>query len=99
MYQDAALVRATAQDLISEGREIVVVGHSYGGMVTTEAIPPDFSSEQQLSKNLPGCVKRLFYQCAFLLHIGESLGSAFGGQLPPFIENKVGLLLSSALPC
>lgn len=89
MYEDAAVIKAAAQDLICEGREVVVVGHSYGGVVTTEAIAPEFGREHRSSQGLSGGVKRLFYQCAFLLHTGESLGSAFGGELPPFVQIEV----------
>jgi pimeloyl-ACP methyl ester carboxylesterase len=69
LYADAAAVRAT---LSSIDRPTVVLGHSYGGMVITEAVPADSG------------VAHLIYLCAFLLDTGESLLGAVGGTPPPW---------------
>jgi pimeloyl-ACP methyl ester carboxylesterase len=50
----------------------VVLGHSYGGAVITEAVTADSG------------VTQLIYLCAFLLDEGESLLGAVGGAPPPW---------------
>ncbi len=63
--------------------------HSYGGVVGTEAVDETLGAKQRQIKGLSGGVTQLLYLCAFLLSEGNSLGSAFGGQLPPFIKTEV----------
>ena len=58
LYADAAAVRSA---LAGIGGPTVVLGHSYGGMVITEAVTADSG------------VARLIYLCAWLLDEGESL--------------------------
>jgi pimeloyl-ACP methyl ester carboxylesterase len=58
MYRDAAVVR---EALTALDRPVVVCGHSYGGVVITEA-----------AAELPNVVG-LVYLCAFQLDVGESL--------------------------
>lgn len=76
LTDDVALIRQTAKDLLREGKELVTVCHSYGGIVATEAL-------HSLS------VKRIIYLCAFVPLRGEGLAGIFGGNLPPWIYKKV----------
>ena len=69
---DAAAVRAVLDDA---GGPILLVGHSYGGMVVTEA-----------ATGHPG-VSRLLYLCAFMPEQGQSLFDITGGPAP-WIEAK-----------
>ena len=69
LYADAAVVRSA---LSSVDGPTVVLGHSYGGAVITEAVTADSG------------VAHLIYLCAFLLDEGESLASAVGGTTPPW---------------
>jgi pimeloyl-ACP methyl ester carboxylesterase len=69
LYADAEAVRAA---LSSIGGPTVVLGHSYGGAVITEAVTADSN------------VAHLIYLCAFLLDRGESLLGAVGGTPPPW---------------
>ena len=89
LYDDAAVIHSAARSLVNEGKYVVVAMHSYGGCVGTQAITKDLATKQRAEKGLPGGVVRLFYICAFLLPMGDSLGSAFGGNLPPFIKTEV----------
>lgn len=61
-----------------EEKNVIVVMHSYGGLVGSEAITEDLSSAKRQSKGLAGGVTHLFYYCAFLLDKGQSVLSAFG---------------------
>ncbi|KNG88780.1 hypothetical protein ANOM_002820 [Aspergillus nomiae NRRL 13137] len=72
LEDDVALIRQTAQSLLDDGKAVVAVMHSYGGIVGTDA--------------LHGlAIKRLIYMTAFIPPSGSSLAGMFGGQLPPFI--------------
>jgi pimeloyl-ACP methyl ester carboxylesterase len=68
-YADAAALRSALSEI---GEPTVVLGHSYGGAVITEAVTADSG------------VAHLIYLCAFLLDKGESLAGAVGGTPPPW---------------
>ncbi len=89
LYDDAAVIHSAASNLVNEGKDVVVAMHSYGGCVGTQAITEDLGKRQRAEQGLSGGVVRLFYICAFLLPMGNSLGSAFGGKLPSFIKTEV----------
>ncbi len=65
------MVRAA---LAGVGGPVVVVGHSYGDAVVSEAATADTGAAH------------LVYLCAFQLDVGESLLAAAGGQAPPWWE-------------
>jgi pimeloyl-ACP methyl ester carboxylesterase len=68
---DASVVRA-ALDAVDGSA--VLVGHSYGGQVVSEASAGRHD------------VEHLVYVCAFMLDIGESLSGALGGEVPDWFE-------------
>ena len=95
LYEDAQTIHSTLADLIEpQGKNVIVVMHSYGGVVGTEAVGETLVAEQCQAKGLSVSVTHLVYLCAFLLSEDNSLGSTFGGQLPPFIKTEVSDLLS-----
>ena len=69
LYADAATVRSALSGIDGP---TVVLGHSYGGAVITEAVTADSG------------IAHLVYLCAFLLDEGESLLGAVGGTPPPW---------------
>lgn len=72
---DLAADAQTVRDVLDGLDEpAVVVGHSYGGMVITEATAGRDD------------VRHLVYVTAFMLDEGESLVQALAGELPPWIE-------------
>lgn len=82
MYDDARLVRDA---ITAAGGETVVVGHSYGGVVITEA-----------AAGAQG-VRHLVYLTAFMLDEGESLATIVGSSPPDWqIANPDGVTLSVA---
>lgn len=56
LSDDAAAVRAEVKRLVEEGKTVVLVMHSYGGLVGTEAVTQDLSFAQRQSSGLPGGV-------------------------------------------
>ncbi|SNR99023.1 Pimeloyl-ACP methyl ester carboxylesterase [Geodermatophilus pulveris] len=80
---DAATVRAALDGLDGP---VVVLGHSYGGAVVTEAVTAGSG------------VAHLVYLCAFQLDAGDSLLGAVGGQEPPWWEDVQGTAVRAATP-
>ncbi|KAL3469694.1 Alpha/beta hydrolase fold-1 [Aspergillus californicus] len=70
---DTAFIRSYVENLISEGREVVVVTHSYGGQVGTNALLGLGAEARQQKQLLNGGVIRLIYTTAFALREGESM--------------------------
>lgn len=71
LHDDLEVVR---QAVLADDRDTVLVGHSYGGVVITEA-----------ARELPS-VRHLVYVCAFMLDAGESVVGLVGGVLPGWQE-------------
>ena len=75
MYTDAHEVRSQIIALVDESREVVMLLHSYGGVVGTEAVK-DLSLKERIAKCLRGGVIHLIYVCGYMLQVGESVASA-----------------------
>ena len=88
---DAYCIRSAAQALVDQGRDVIVVMHSYGGIIGSEAINEDLGQTQRAKQGLKGGVVHLLYLCAFIVPVGKSLGDALLGknELPPFIPTAV----------
>lgn len=89
MYEDAECIRNELERLVEDGTEVIVVLHSYGGVVGTEAVHESLGKKQRAAEGKKGGVIGLLYMCAFVLPEGVSIASAFGGQLPPYIVIEV----------
>ena len=85
MFADAQVVRSQVIALIEQSREIIMLLHSYGGAVGTEAVK-GLSKGELTAKNLPGGVTHLIYMCGFMLQKGESVG---GASLPRPVPEPV----------
>ena len=85
MFADAQVVRSQVISLIDQSREIVMLLHSYGGAVGTEAVK-DLSLSERAAKGQQGGVIRLIYMCGFMLQVGESVG---GTSLPRPVSDPV----------
>ncbi|KAI4600106.1 hypothetical protein KJ359_001208 [Pestalotiopsis sp. 9143b] len=75
---DASAVTSKVKALVDVGKTVVVVMHSYGGLVGSEAVLRDLSFDQRKSDGLPGGVVHLFYFAAFILSQGQSVLGVFG---------------------
>ena len=79
LVDDALAIRTELTRLIEyEGKTVVVVMHSYGGLVGSEATTEELSFAKRQAQGLPGGVIHLFLYSAFLLNEGQSVLSAFG---------------------
>ena len=75
MFSDVELVRDLVKSLIANSREVVMLLHSYGGAVGTEAVK-GLSISEQSAQGQSGGVGRLIFMCGFMLQEGESVGGA-----------------------
>ena len=85
MYSDAEIVRTLVTSLLDKSLEVVMLLHSYGGAVGTEAIK-GLSTHERADKGLSGGVTHLIYMCGFLLQVGECVG---GASLPRPVPEPV----------
>jgi hypothetical protein len=75
LYDDASTIVANLTQL--------VVMHSYGGMVGTQAIDASFSKIAREKEGKAGGVLGLLYMCAFIVQEGQNLVTSLG-EAPPF---------------
>lgn len=87
---DARVVVEVLRPLIDAGKNILLMGHSAGGFVATEAALPGLQAKVRAAKGLSGGIIGIFYMGAFVIPIGESVGSFFQPKdaemiTPPFM--------------
>ncbi|KAH8589760.1 Alpha/beta hydrolase fold-1 [Bisporella sp. PMI_857] len=85
LSDDTANLRATLETLADEGKRIVVVTHSYGGVVGSCAVE-DAGFAQRASAGKKGGVIMLIYMTAFVLPKDTSLLDALGGNWLPWMK-------------
>ena len=79
LVDDALAIRTELiRQIEYEGKTVVVVLHSYGGLVGGEAIAEELTWAKRQAQGLPGGVIHIFFYSAFLLNEGQSVLSAFG---------------------
>ena len=83
MRDDADHIRVLLDECLRKGENVLVVAHSYGGVVATQAILPCHSRRARSVSGLPGGVIRIFYVAGFMLVPGQSLTTALSGGLMP----------------
>jgi pimeloyl-ACP methyl ester carboxylesterase len=64
-----------ASKLLEAGHRVLVLSHSYGGIVSTNALTSDLSISARQKAGKPGGIIHLVYMCAFLPQKGESIKS------------------------
>jgi pimeloyl-ACP methyl ester carboxylesterase len=85
--------------VIDEGRLVLLVAHSSGGWVATEAAQPALQATARKAEGKHGGVIGIFYIGAFIIPVGESVHSFFQpkdgpANTPPFMEFHVSASLS-----
>ncbi|KAK5636311.1 hypothetical protein RRF57_012023 [Xylaria bambusicola] len=101
LHDDAAKVRSALTKLIDDGKEVLVLAHSYGGIVASNAVK-GLSTTQRTADGLKGGISMVVYLAAFTIPANTSLvmaagHSSFGGdQGPPdwWIISEVRVSLS-----
>ena len=88
---DVQTIRHVMQKLVADDKRVIVLMHSYGGIIGSAAL-----GEFVASGGGPGLMA-LAYMSAFIPFEQESLAGIFGGTLPPFLtpDDKTPFLLVS----
>lgn len=88
LQPDIATVREAVLQQADSGKDVVVVAHSWSGIVVMGAL--DGLSKQEREKvGKKGGVVKLAFMCSFVPPENVSLIDAFGGQIPEFYDVKV----------
>ncbi|KAJ5676033.1 hypothetical protein N7462_008930 [Penicillium macrosclerotiorum] len=85
LSDDVTSFRDVLIKLADEGRDLVVVGHSYGGVVTSCAVD-GLSKQDRAKEGKLGGVIKVIYLAAFALDNGQSLLGMLGGQFLPWMK-------------
>jgi pimeloyl-ACP methyl ester carboxylesterase len=72
LSHDTAVIRDYVGNLVHAGRSVVVIMHSYGGQVGTNALM-DLGKWERQERGLPGGISQLIYVTAFALDYEESM--------------------------
>ncbi|KAM3069668.1 hypothetical protein ACMFMG_010388 [Clarireedia jacksonii] len=88
LSDDATHTRAAIEKLVDAGKKVVLVTHSYGGVVGSCAVK-DLGFVQRKIAGKEGGVINFVYLSAFALPKGVSLLDALGGNPLPWMNFKV----------
>lgn len=105
LLNDAEAVREKLELLVERERKtVMIVMHSYGGLVGSEAIPESMSHIKRRKDGLLGGVIHLFFISAFLLDPGQSVLGVFGVSPNdkmevnvPFVQTSIVLMCFCSL--
>jgi pimeloyl-ACP methyl ester carboxylesterase len=76
--EDALAVRQVITERIDAGKDVIVLGHSFGGVAMSEAAK-GLGKKERESQGLKGGILKLIYMCAMALPEGQT----HMGQLVP----------------
>lgn len=79
MYEDAAVIAAEARALADQGRAVIVISHSYGGVPATESVR-GLSRAARRAEGGPGGVVRLAYMTALVPGLGVAANEVLTGR-------------------
>lgn len=88
LADDAAAVRSTLERLADAGKEIVLVVHSYGGLVGQNALE-GLGYKQRQAAGKKGGVIVFVYLAAFVVPKGGTIKAMLGGQFLPWMKFMV----------
>lgn len=81
VIDDAVEVRSALLKLVEAGKEVILVAHSYGGLVASNSVQ-GLSADQRSANGKPGGIIMLVFLCAFAVPVGTSLLMAHGDVYP-----------------
>ncbi|KUJ14639.1 alpha/beta-hydrolase [Mollisia scopiformis] len=86
---DVQAIRTVVDKVLSSGKDVVLVTHSYGGVVGCESLAEYVKTLESGHESGHGKVKRMVFVCAFVLPEGGSLMAALQNKpLPWFILDE-----------
>ncbi|KAL4944496.1 hypothetical protein BDV06DRAFT_233188 [Aspergillus oleicola] len=96
LHADVDHTKAILQGLADNGRQVVVVTHSYGGIVGASAVE-GLGYAQRSKAGIPGGVVMVVWMSSFVARNGQSLLDLLGGNWLPWMlfKNNDGYCYSS----
>ncbi|KAH6876380.1 Alpha/beta hydrolase fold-1 [Thelonectria olida] len=85
LHDDAAALRNTLTRLCDAGKEIILVVHSYGGLVGANAVE-GLGYRQRRNEAKVGGVIMFVYMAAFVTPLGKSIKEMLSGQFLPWMN-------------
>ncbi|KAJ5470098.1 hypothetical protein N7530_007455 [Penicillium desertorum] len=85
LEDDVASMRRVLRTLADEGKDIVLVAHSYGGVVASTA-SEGLVKHVRAESGKPGGIIKVVYLAAFALDKGQSLLGMLGGNYLPWMK-------------
>jgi pimeloyl-ACP methyl ester carboxylesterase len=85
---DIAALRSTVEEAIGTRNDVVVICHSWGGMVTGSGLT-GLSKQEREAEGKKGGVVRVGYMAAFIVDEGVCLMDVIGGKDPSWFDVKV----------
>ncbi|KAJ5698357.1 hypothetical protein N7462_000362 [Penicillium macrosclerotiorum] len=87
LYADTGYTRGIIHELVSNGRQVVVVNHSYGGLVGAGAVE-GLGYAQRAKTGQPGGVIMVVWMAAVVAPKGKSVIDMLGGNWLPWMLLK-----------
>jgi pimeloyl-ACP methyl ester carboxylesterase len=69
--QDAQAVRQIIMERLDAGKDVIVLAHSFGGIIMSEAVK-GLGKKDRLAQGLKGGIVKLIYMCAMALPEGQT---------------------------
>ena len=88
--EDAFVLNQVINQIVSQGKYVVVIGHSSGGFAAAYVTEPELQARVRKAKGQTGGILGIFFECAFLIPPNDSVHTFFqpkdGSQavIPPF---------------
>ena len=88
LSEDVAALRSLVDEAIGTDNDVVVICHSWGGIVTGSALV-GYSQQAREKEGKKGGVIRAGYMAAFMAPEGKCLIDMIGGTYPPWFDVQV----------
>ncbi|KAH8666972.1 Alpha/beta hydrolase fold-1 [Xylariales sp. PMI_506] len=82
MYDDAAFIAQEVNKLADEGKDVVLIPHSYGGVPATESVDKSLTKEAREKDGKKGGLVRLAYMTCLVPAVGQTAKDVLD-ELPP----------------
>ncbi|KAJ4244205.1 hypothetical protein NW762_014587 [Fusarium torreyae] len=84
MSDDADEIIRVVSRLIGQGKEVVLMAHSYGGIPATQSLGK-LSQKVREAQGKEGGIRKIIYVASILLQAGTANLDAFGSNLPDYL--------------
>lgn len=99
MYDDAAFIAGEAEKLADEGKDVLLIGHSYGGVPVTQSLK-GLSIKERQKQGKAGGVVGLAYITSVVPVVGQSAADVLGNVPQEHkLDLKIDVRLLLLFPC